>query len=156
MTTLHHLNAERDTLHGHFSRDLAPVLTIDSGDSVRFQCLDLGWGSNPHNGIDIHRREVERRNPELDNGHALTCPVFIRGAKPGMTLAVHIQAIEVGQWGTTMAGGWPNPWNEKLGVTTEGRFHLWTFNHEANTARNQYGHMVTICPFMGCIWDAAR
>ncbi len=149
MAALHHLNAERKTLHGHFSRDLAPALTIDSGDSVRFQCLDANWGLEPYNGVDIHRRELEGRDPELDSGHALTGPVFIRGAKPGMTLAVRIDDIQVGQWGTTMAGGWPNPWNEKLEVSTEGRFHTWTFNHEANTARNQYGHTVTIRPFMG-------
>src|SRR5579872_7209996 len=110
MPAMHRLNAERATLHGHFSRDLAPVLTIEPGDSVRFQCLDSGWGQEPHNGIDIHRREFPHRDPVLDNGHTLTGPIAIRGAMPGMTLAVRIDAIEVGQWGTTMAGGWPNAW----------------------------------------------
>jgi hypothetical protein len=30
--TLHEIPLERRTLHGHFSRDLAPVLAVDSGD----------------------------------------------------------------------------------------------------------------------------
>lgn len=149
MPTIHTLPAERATLHGHFSREMAPVLTIDPGDSVRFQCLDAGWGLEPHNGYDNNRREFEGRVPELDDGHALTGPVAIRGAHPGMTLAVRINAIQVGQWGTTKAGGWPNDWNDRLGVSQEGVFHIWTFNHEAGTARNQHGHTVTLRPFMG-------
>jgi acetamidase/formamidase len=32
-------------LHGYFSRELAPALTIDSGDVVSFQTLDAGWGA---------------------------------------------------------------------------------------------------------------
>src|ERR1043166_2625451 len=148
MPAFHTISAERATLHVHFSRDLPPVLTIDPGDSVRFQCLDSGWGLEPHNGVDIHRREIEGRDPVLDDGHALTGPVFIRGAKPGMTLAVRIDTLQVGQWGTTMAGGWPSDWNDRLGVSSKGVFHIWTFNHEAQTARNQYGHTVAIRPFM--------
>ncbi len=149
MPAIHTLNAERVSLHGHFSNDLPPVLTIDPGDSVRFQCLDANWGLEPYNGVDIHRRQFEGRDPELDSGHALTGPVAIRGAKPGMTLAVHVNSLQVGAWGTTMAGGWPNPWNERLGITQQGVFHVWTFNHAAQTARNQHGHTVAIRPFMG-------
>jgi acetamidase/formamidase len=145
----HLLNAERSTLHGHFSRDLAPALTIDPGDTVRFQCLDAGWGLEPHNGINPERRDFPGRDPILDDGHALTGPVYIRGAQPGQTLAVRIDAIQVGAWGTTMAGGWPSAWNERLGITKTGVFHLWTFNHDAGTARNQHGHTVTLRPFMG-------
>jgi acetamidase/formamidase len=146
---LHELKAERAALHGHFSRDLPPVLTIQPGDSVRFQCLDSGWGLEPHNGVDIHRREFEGRDPVLDDGHALTGPVYISGAKPGMTLAVRVDAIKVGQWGTTMAGGWPCAWNDRLGVSGAGVFHSWTFNHAAGTARNQAGQTVALRPFMG-------
>ena len=31
------------TVHGHFSRELPPVLTVDPGDSVRFRALNAGW-----------------------------------------------------------------------------------------------------------------
>jgi acetamidase/formamidase len=149
MPTLHHLNAETNHLHGYFSRDLPPVLTIDPGDTVRFQCLDSGWGLEPHNGIDMQRREMPRRNPELDNGHALTGPVVIRGAKAGQTLAVRIDTLEVGQWGTTFVGGWQNDWNDRLGISKDGIFHIWTFDRATQMAHNQRGHSVKIRPFMG-------
>lgn len=150
MPTLHTLNAERRTLHGHFSRDLPPVLTIDPGDTVRFQCLDGGWGMEPNNGVDPFRREFPGRDPILDNGHALTGPVAIRGAKPGMTLAIQVNALQLGQWGSTFAGGWPCEWNDRLGISAvKGAFHIWTFDHEAMTARNQFGHTIDVRPFMG-------
>jgi len=150
MPIIHTLKPTRATLHGHFSRDLPPVLTIDPGDSVHFQCLDAGWGLEPYNGVDAQRREFEGRDAVLDEGHALTGPVFIRGAKPGMTLVVRVDALQVGQWGTTMAGGWPNDWNNRLGLSTgAGVFHIWSFNYEAGTARNQHGQTVTLRPFMG-------
>ena len=40
---IHELPLERRTLHGHFSRDLEPVLTIDAGDSVRIDVPNAGW-----------------------------------------------------------------------------------------------------------------
>ena len=40
---IHELPLERRTLHGHFSRELRPVLSVDPGDSVRFRALNAGW-----------------------------------------------------------------------------------------------------------------
>lgn len=147
---LHELYPERATLHGHFSRDLPPVLTIDPGDTVRFQCLESGWGIEPFTAFDVPQRKFEGRQPgELDSGHALTGPVAVRGAKPGMTLAVKIERIDIGAWGTTFAGGWRCDWNERLDVVSEGAVHVWTLDRETNTGRNQFGHTVTLRPFMG-------
>jgi acetamidase/formamidase len=143
------LKPTRATLHGHFSRDLAPVLTIDAGDTVDFECLDAWWGMEPHSGVTHIRREFEPRDPKLDSGHALTGPVFIRGAKPGMTLAIGINALRPGGWAATYAGGWPCAWNERLGVTNAGVFHVYAFDHAKQTATNQHGHTVKIRPFMG-------
>jgi acetamidase/formamidase len=44
MAKLLHLRPE-EGVHGFVSRDLAPVLSIDSGDQVVFQTLDSGWGA---------------------------------------------------------------------------------------------------------------
>ena len=145
----HSLRATRQNLHGRFSPDLKPALEIDSGDTVTFECLDAGWGIEPNNGKTHIRKTFNGREPVLDNGHALTGPVFIRGAKPGMTLAVHIEDIQLGDWGTTFAGGWKCDWNDKLNVSDHGVFHTWTFDREAGTATNQHGHTVKVRPFMG-------
>ncbi len=146
---LHTLTPERPNLHGHFSRDLAPVLTIDPGDSVHFQCLDSRWGLEPHNGTDLNRREVEGRDPDLDKGHALTGPVAIRGTNPGMTLEVKINEIRVGDWGFTFAGGWHSEWNDRLDVGTKGVCHVWSFDAERQMGCDQHGYGVRLRPFMG-------
>jgi len=38
------IEPNENTLHGFFSRDLKPVLTIDSGDTVHFKTIDAEWG----------------------------------------------------------------------------------------------------------------
>jgi acetamidase/formamidase len=68
---IHELALERRALHGHFSRELQPVLAIDPGDAVRFATLDAG--------------------------HALTGPIEVRGARAGMTLAVAVDELRVGR-----------------------------------------------------------
>ena len=52
---------------------LPPVLSVDPGDSVRFQSLNAGWD------WDRDTKYVER-DAELHNGHALTGPIEVRGA----------------------------------------------------------------------------
>ena len=39
----HELPLDRRTLHGHFSRELEPVVTIDPGDSVQLSVPNAGW-----------------------------------------------------------------------------------------------------------------
>src|SRR5436853_4134835 len=110
--TIHMIEPERPTLHGHFSRELPPVLTIDSGDTVRFRTLDAGWGVEPPSAPDQPRQRFAPRDAELDDGHALCGPIAIRGAQPGMTLEVQIDLVRPGTWGTTYAGGWPSELNK--------------------------------------------
>ena len=69
---VHDLRLERRTLHGHFSRDLEPVLTIDSGDSVRFATPNAGWDLEDGTPFE------PRSSPE-DDGHALAGPIEVRG-----------------------------------------------------------------------------
>jgi len=147
----HHIEPERATLHGHFSRDLTPVLTINPGDTVVYRTLDASWAVEPRTSLkwDEGPRKLEPRAKELDGGHALCGPVAIRGAEPGMTLVVRYDAILPGTWGWTVAGGWESEANRCLGVASHGVLHLWTIDQEALTATNQHGHKVRLRPFMG-------
>lgn len=115
---------------------------------MEFECLDAAWGLEPHVELGAKRREVEKVKG-FDDGHCLTGPVYVQGAKPGNTLAVRIDAVEVGDWGWTFAGGWDCPWNQRIGVLEDGVLHRWIFDEQAATATNQFGHTVTILPFMG-------
>lgn len=91
---LHELPLDASVLHGYFSRDLQPVLTVDPGDSVRFSVPNAGWR--------VGRDEpFESRNPKLDTGHALAGPVAVRGARAGQTLVVGVEDVTPGPWGAT-------------------------------------------------------
>ena len=81
---IHELPLERRTVHGRWSRDLAPVLTIDPGDSVRFETLSIFWWC-------ARGEPFAERAP--DDGHALTGPIEVRGARAGATLSVRIDGL---------------------------------------------------------------
>ena len=140
---LHEIPLERRTLHGHFSRDLEPVLTIDSGDTIAFACPNAGW-------YLPSGERFEPRDRELDGGHALIGPVEVRGARAGDVLEVRIDRIDVGTFGVTTAGGWHTDFNDRLGVgDLEERMLEWTIDAAAGTARDQYGREVSLRPFLG-------
>jgi acetamidase/formamidase len=126
----HEIPLERRTLHGHFSRDLPPVLTIDSGDSLRFATLDAGWHAVPE------RQYLAELDPELDAGHALVGPVAVRGATAGSTLEVRIDAVEPVTWGITFGDG-------------EGM--LWSLDVAAGTATGPVEATVELAPFLGVL-----
>ena len=40
---MHELPLERRTLHGHYSRELLPIVSVDPGDTIAFSCPNAGW-----------------------------------------------------------------------------------------------------------------
>lgn len=149
---IHDVPLERRTLHGHFSRELPPALTIDPGDSVRFATLDAGWGLEGPRSDGSPRRTFEPRDPELDAGHALVGPFEVRGSRAGQTLAVRIDEIRAGPYGLTTAGGYSTPLNERLGVDDgETRLLSWELDPDAGTGRDQDGREVALRPFLGVL-----
>ncbi|MEO8397522.1 MAG: acetamidase/formamidase family protein, partial [Chloroflexota bacterium] len=151
MPQTYRLEPDLRNMHGYFSPDLAPALTIDPGDSVIYRTLDAGAGIEPYEGGVFKERE---KFPGDDmevygDGHCLTGPVFVRGAHPGMTLVVRINSVIPGAWGGCFAGGWPSPVNKRYGTEDKGVVHAWTMNPETMTGRNHLGHTVTLRPFMG-------
>jgi acetamidase/formamidase len=149
---LHEIPLERRTLHGHFSRELEPVLSIDSGDSIAFSTLDAGWGLEPPTGTGEPRRRFEPRDPELDDGHALIGPVEVRGARPGQTLAVRIDLVRVGAYGFTAGGGWSTPLNDRLGLSDgDGRLLVYELDADAGVGRDSEGRELDLRPFPGVL-----
>ena len=123
----HELPLDASVLHGHFSRELEPVLTVDPGDSVRFSTPNAGWDL----GRDL---PFEPRNPELDTGHALAGPIEVRGARAGQVLAVRIDEVT------------PFPW----GVTFGGPDHRIDWELEGDVGRAA-GRSVRLAPFLGVL-----
>ena len=94
--TAHRLPLDPAVLHGHFSRELEPVLTVEPGDSVTFATPNAGWSVGPD-------ETVPRRDPERDTGHALAGPIEVRGARAGQVLSVRIDEVVPGPWGITLS-----------------------------------------------------
>lgn len=144
--TIHYINPTEDTLHGPFSKDRRPVLTIDSGDTVRYQTLDAGWGLEPFSDGKTPRKRFEPNQP----GHALCGPVEMKGAMPGMVLEIRINDVIPGEWGWTAAGGFPHLVNQRLGLVGGEELHLnWTLDTTGMVGRNPLGHQISLRPFMG-------
>jgi acetamidase/formamidase len=124
----HSLALERRNLHGHFSRELESALVVDPGDTVEVETLAVFW--------QRARDDVfaPRQSPE-DDGHALTGPIAVRGARPGMTLAVGIEAVEPGPWGVT--------------YSTEPNRIDWEL--AGALGRASTGQTVRLAPFLGVI-----
>lgn len=148
--TIHTMEPERRTLHGHFSRDLPPALTIDSGDTVRFRTLEAGWGIEPPSAPGAPSKKFTPRIKDKDNGHALCGPVEVRGTQPGMTLEIQIDMVRSGAWGWSCGGGWPSELNKRLGVAEgDQQTLLWKLDPEALVGQDQHGHTIALRPFMG-------
>jgi acetamidase/formamidase len=145
------LEPTRDTLHGHFSRDLTPLLTIASGDTIHYRTLDAGW----HLFDQAHPFEqtpsFPHRDRERDPGHALIGPIAIHGAKAGMTLEVELISIRPGRWGWVSAG-YAHPRNSELGLPAGSeRVMCWQLDPDAGIATNQRGRTIRIRPFLGIL-----
>jgi acetamidase/formamidase len=141
--TVHEIPLERRTLHGHFSRDLEPVLTVDSGDTIAFSCLSSGWYASPE-------EQFEPRDPELDAGHALVGPVAIRGARAGAALEVRIDEVSAGSWGVCLAGGWSTPLNDRLGLADDPGVRL-VWELRDGVGRDEAGRELDLRPFLGVL-----
>ena len=124
---IHELPLERRTLHGHFSRELAPILTVDPGDTIAFGCPNAGWY------LDRDDR-FEPRDAELDDGHALVGPVAVRGARAGETLAVTIAEVVPAGWGVTFGRDARLDWTLEDGI-----------------GRDEAGRSVELRPFLGVL-----
>jgi acetamidase/formamidase len=123
---IHELPLERRTLHGGWSRELEPVLTIDPGDSVRFETLSVFW-------MRAWGEPFCERAP--DDGHALVGPIAVRGARRGATLCVHVDEVVPGSWGVTL--------------TREPHRVDWELRDGVGRATT--GHTVPLAPFLGVI-----
>ena len=140
------LEATGSALHGFFDRDLPPALVVAPGESVRVHTLDCWWSAGPYAGGPFGNRE---RVPEhrSEFGHALTGPIAVRGARPGQTLAVRLDAITPGTYGTTVAGARDTVYNRHYGITGERGLLAWEL--DGSEGRNQLGHTVDLRPFLG-------
>jgi len=116
----HELAASPDSVHwGYFDAALPPVLEIESGDKVMLTSVSGGPEVVPKSGFVVPDalHDIHASVPQKLQGHILTGPVAVRGAKPGHVLEVRIHDIRLVQdWGYNavrpLAGALPDDFSE--------------------------------------------
>jgi acetamidase/formamidase len=148
---IHNLDLTSHNLHGSFSKDYQPILTIDSGDSIRLTTPDIQWGYS----ISKNEERVifESRVQEEKPAHPMVGPIAIRNAKRGMVLEVKLNDIIPGWYGRNWAGGIQNWQNEKLELTQVEKVQLdWELNPTTMVGTCYIGQRpfhVGLHPFIG-------
>ena len=106
----HRIDAEPGTVHwGVFEAALAPVLTVESGDTVTISTVSGAPEAMPGPPLVVPPalRAIHAANPAGPRlpGHICTGPVAVRGAQAGGVLEVRIQRIELHyDWGFNHSG----------------------------------------------------
>lgn len=148
MAAEHRLDSVPGTVTNVFSPELPPVLSVDPGDTVVVHSLD----SSGHLERQETPGEPRPRMFGARRGHCLAGPIAVRGAEPGMALAVRLESLRPDDWGFTAAGRGDTPLNRRLGMTEiDPAWLLWDLDADAGTGTNQHGHTVRLAPFLGVI-----
>jgi acetamidase/formamidase len=147
----HRIDATPDTVHwGFFEAALPPLITIDSGERVTIGTVSGGPEVMPAAPLKvppelaaIHAQVTRRMLP----GHICTGPVAVRGAKPGQTLQVDIEAVDLAyDWGYNfvrpLAGALPYDFTEQR------LFHI-LLDGERRIGRLPWGMEIPLRPFFG-------
>jgi acetamidase/formamidase len=103
--SFHTLAAGPDTVRlGVFNATYPPIMTIESGDTVRVQCVSGRKEVLPPAGSNLtvppELSAILDANPTYSAGHIVTGPIAVAGAMPGDMLEIRIETIEPGaDWG---------------------------------------------------------
>lgn len=150
---VHHVPATPETTRwGGFSAAYPPLLTVESGDSVVLECVSGAPDMMPPPGCGLvvppALAAIHGANPpRLGGVHILTGPVAVRGAEPGDTLAVRVDAVEFGaNWGfcahRPLAGTLPEDFPHRF------LSHI-PIDRARRTARLPWGTELALAPFFG-------
>jgi acetamidase/formamidase len=94
----------RDRISYVISKDIPPVAEVDQGESITLETEDALSGrvrtTGPEQAAALARLNADR-DKGIIGGNPVTGPIFVRGARPGDTLAVRIEGIELDSPGVT-------------------------------------------------------
>src|SRR6266702_5940657 len=144
--TGHRLDPTPETTMDVFSRNHAPVLTVDPGDTVTVGSLD----ASGYLARQTHPGQVRPTMFPQARGHCLTGPIEVRGARPGDMLALRLLSLRPGDWGWTVAGARDTPVTRRLGLAGgEPSWLLWDLDPDAGQGRTEGGFTRSLAPFLG-------
>jgi acetamidase/formamidase len=132
IVSVHLLEASAQTTVNVFDPGHRPALTVEPGDTVVVSSLDAAGYLEP---MRVPGARTATMFPGEFRGHCLTGPVEVRGARPGDTLAVTLEALTPGSWGWTVSPGIPDsPVAKRLGLGAgPPSWLLWDLDASAGT-----------------------
>lgn len=95
-STDYELSDADENIHNAWDNSLDPILTIERGDVVRFECRDAVDGQ-----ITLDSTPEDMAEVDFDPVHPLTGPVAIEWAVPGDVVEVELLDFENKGWGFT-------------------------------------------------------
>jgi len=138
----HYLGDESRNVHSAWNRDLDPVLAVEPGEVVRFECRDAVDGQ-----VSVETTADDVPDISFDPVHPLTGPVAVEGAEPGDVLEVELLELQHKGWGYTLFF----PGEMGLGLLPEEfdepGIHVWDL--EDDVGRFVNGIEVPLDPFPG-------
>ncbi|WP_254767425.1 acetamidase/formamidase family protein [Salinilacihabitans rarus] len=140
----HRVNATDDAVHSAWDNGLEPVLTVEPGDVVQFECRDATDGQ-----LDPDSTAADVAALDVDPVHPLTGPVAVDGARPGDVLRVDLLDLEHEGWGYTLV----LPGELGLGLLPEAfpEPELYVWDLDGDVGRFANGIEVALAPFPGTI-----
>ncbi|EZG01019.1 hypothetical protein H106_08380 [Trichophyton rubrum CBS 735.88] len=135
------IHVHRHQQHLKWSRDIPPVLTINSGETVTFDALDGSNGMIARDSGDdaILKFDVERADPGFG-------PIYVNEAEPGDVLKIEILDLQLGDWAWTaivpnfglLADEFPEP-----------KLKIWDIDPSLPYVKFKEGVHVRKAPFLG-------
>ncbi|QLG27359.1 acetamidase/formamidase family protein [Halorarum halophilum] len=139
-------DADRN-IHSAWDNSLDPVVTVESGDVVRFECRDA-----VDRQIDVETTAADVPDVSFDPVHPLTGPVYVEDADPGDVLEVELLDPQHKGWGYNVYF----PGEMELGLLPEDfdepGIHIWDL--EGDIGKFVNGIEVPLDPFPGVIGNA--
>jgi formamidase len=135
------LSAQAAKGHNRWHPDIAPVVTVASGERVLLETLDARDGQ-----ITPATRDADLPGMNRNLPHPLTGPVAVQGAEPGDLLAVHIESVEPQAFGWTANSV---GFGFLRDVYSEPHLTRWTIHAGHATSADLPGVRIPGAPFMG-------
>ncbi|HEX3884589.1 MAG TPA: acetamidase/formamidase family protein [Stellaceae bacterium] len=158
MSEHHTVSCQPEHCHwGYFDSALAPVVTVQSGDTVSIDCVSGGTDIVPKgDGFEIlgdHLEILDKLEPKL-GAHILTGPVAVAGAEPGDVLQIDILNIDCRQnWGYTRIRPLVGTLPEDFPIRKTWHSGI---DRQRGVATLPTGHEIDLAPFFGVMGVAPR
>jgi acetamidase/formamidase len=99
---VHVVECSKETVHlGVFDTNLAPIITVDSGDTISFPNTWSHFLNELQPGTPVEALAKLRVDNPGKGPHSIIGPIAVNGAEPGDVLEVRYKKLQPFEWGVT-------------------------------------------------------